>query len=166
MRSFRQSLRDERRVIVTEWTMNRATLLELTALMPAVRREWTELLHGEPALTPLGRTDTRIFLIDATLAQLVSGFTIKPQAKWLRVCVPIIGPLHAYCACGADPLTKYFATGERALRTVLAPALAAEMEEVVLLFRSLARREIEALCATCRNGGKPGCCERQNGSPF
>jgi hypothetical protein len=140
--------------------MTPAVLQALVALDPAIKREWTVLLRGEPATTPLGRPDTLVFLMEATLTQLFAGFSIVPEEKWLRACVPTIATVHAYCACGLNPLLKYFTTGEMALRAVAGPLLGKEIEELLLFFRSLAQQEIEALCRVCQHKGIPGCCER------
>ena len=117
------------------------------------------LLRGEPALTPLGRPDTLVYLMDATLAQLASGLSGKSAKKWLHSCPPLIAPVHTYCACGLNPLLKYYTTGELALRAATAATLGVEIEDVLLLFRSLAQQEIETLCKVCQHKGVPGCCE-------
>jgi hypothetical protein len=134
------------------------------ALGPAIKKEWSALLHGEPMLTPLGRPDTLVYLMDATLSQLFAGFRIEPEARWLHTCTPIITPVHRYCACGLNPLLKYFTTGELALRAAAAPLLGDEIEDLLLLFRSLAQQEIEALCKVCQHKGIPGCSETAKGN--
>ena len=142
-----------------------ATLQSLVALCPAIKAEWGVLLRGEPALTPLGRPDTLVYLMDATLAQLFSGLSGKSAKKWLHSCRPLIAPVHSYCACGLNPLLKYYTTGELALRAAAAATLREEIEDVLLLFRSLAQQEIEALCAVCQHKGVPGCCEMAGKRP-
>jgi hypothetical protein len=136
-----------------------ATFQSLAELCPAIKLEWAALLRGEPTITPLGRPDTLVFLMDATLAQLFAGLTGKSEAKWLHSCTPLIAPVHRYCACGLNPLLKYFTTGELALRAATAPLLGEEIEDLLLLFRSLAQQEIEALCTVCQHKDIPGCCE-------
>ena len=136
-----------------------ATLQNLVALSPAIKAEWGVLLRGEPALTPLGRPDTLVYLMDATLAQLFSGLSGKSTKRWLHSYTPLVAPVHAYCACGLNPLLKYYTTGELALRATAAAMLREEIEDVLLLFRSLAQQEIETLCAVCQHKGVPGCCE-------
>ena len=136
-----------------------ATLQSLVALCPAIKAEWSVLLRGEPALTPLGRPDTLVFLMDGTLTQLISGLSGKSAKKWLHACAPLIAPVHTYCACGLNPLLKYYTTGELALRAAAAATLKEEIEDVLLLFRSLAQQEIETLCKVCQHKGVPGCCE-------
>ena len=136
-----------------------ATYQSLVALGPAIKDEWSVLLRGEPSLTPLGRPDTLVFLMDATLTQLFSGLTGKSTKKWLHSYTPLVAPMHAYCACGLNPLLKYYTTGELALRAAAAATLGEEIEDVLLLFRSLAQQEIETLCSVCQHKGVPGCCE-------
>ena len=136
-----------------------ATLQSLVALCPAIKMEWGVLLRGEPALTPLGRPDTLVYLMDATLAQLFSGLSGKSAKKWLHSCPPLVAPVHTYCACGLNPLLKYYTTGELALRATAAATLGEEIEDLLLLFRSLAQQEIETLCKVCQHKGVPGCCE-------
>lgn len=132
----------------------------LAGLGPAIKQEWAELLRGEPTITPLGRPDTLVFLMDATLAQLFAGLEENTSHHhWLKQCAPVVGPAHAYCACGLNPLLKYFTTGELALRAAAAGPLGADVEEVLERFRSLAQREIVTLCSVCQYKGVPGCCE-------
>lgn len=139
--------------------MTPATLRTLVPLCPAVKTEWMSLLRGEPVLTPLGRPDTLFFLMDATLTQLLAGLKGDSREQWLRHCPAVIAPVHRYCACGLNPLLKYFTTGELALRAAAGPLLGAEIEAVLVLFHSLAQQEIEALCTVCQHKGIPGCCE-------
>ena len=132
----------------------------LAGLCPAIKKEWTDLLNGEPTITPLGRPDTLVYLMDATLAQLFAGLENKSShQQWLKRCAPVIGPVHSYCACGLNPLLKYFTTGELALRAAAGARLGAEIEEVLQRFRALAQQEIETLCSVCQHKGVPGCCE-------
>jgi hypothetical protein len=136
-----------------------ATLQSLVALCPAIKAEWSVLLRGEPTLTPLGRPETLVYLMDASLTQLFSGLSGKSAKRWLHSCPPLIAPVHTYCACGLNPLLKYYTTGELALRAASAATLGEEIEDVLLLFRSLAQQEIETLCKVCQHKGVPGCCE-------
>jgi|APLak6261663543_1056040.scaffolds.fasta_scaffold00808_8 hypothetical protein len=135
------------------------TVQSLAALCPAIKKEWVELLQFEPTITPLGRPDTLVYLMDATLAQLFSGLETKSTKHWLRDCAPVVGSMHGYCACGLNPLLKYFTTGELALRAAAGAPLGTDVEEVLLLFRALAQREIQTLCSVCQHKGAPGCTE-------
>lgn len=131
----------------------------LAGLCPAIKKEWADLLHGEPTITPLGRPDTLVYLMDATLAQLFAGLESNSTQQWLKRCPPLVGPVHNYCACGLNPLLKYFTTGELALRAAAGARLGDEIEEALLRFRALAQQEIETLCSVCQHKGVPGCCE-------
>lgn len=132
----------------------------LAGLGPAIKKEWADLLRGEPTITPLGRPDTLVFLMDATLAQLFAGLEDRTShQQWLKRCAPVVGPVHNYCACGLNPLLKYFTTGELAVRAAAAGRFGSEIDEVLERFRSLAQREIETLCSVCQHKGVPGCCE-------
>lgn len=145
------------------------TVQSLASLCPAIKKEWGDLLRGEPTITPLGRPDTLVYLMDATLAQLFSGLeasTTRSTQQWLRRCPPLVGPAHNYCACGLNPLLKYFTTGELALHAATGPHLGAELDEVLLLFRALAQQEIQTLCSVCQHKGTPGCSEMGDKHPF
>jgi len=135
------------------------TVQNLAALCPAIKKEWMGLLQGEPTITPLGRPDTLVYLMDATLAQLFTGLESKSTKQWLHNCERLIGSMHGYCACGLNPLLKYFTTGELALRAAAGTTLGAEVEEALLFFRALAQREIQTLCSVCQHKGSPGCTE-------
>jgi len=129
----------------------------LAACVPAIKQEWIRLLHGEPTLTPLGRPDTLVFLMDVTLGQLAAELAHGTAADRLRRHPPVIGTVHAYCRCGLNPLLKYYGTGELALRAGAGAALGEEFEIVLRIFRALARREIEALCGVCRHRETAAC---------
>ena len=115
------------------------------------------MLRGEPVLSPLGRPDTLVFLMDATLLQLLQGLQAKQELLWLQHCRPVAGSVHRHCACGLNPLLKYFTTGELALRAGAGPAVGAEIEEILLLFRALAQHEVDVLCSLCQHPEWPGC---------
>lgn len=102
-------------------------------------------------LTPLGRPDTLVYLMDATLSELETALAREPAANGLRRYPPVVGSVHAYCPCGLNPLLKYYGTGELALRAGAGAELGDELELVLRIFRTLARREIESFCAVCRH---------------
>lgn len=102
-------------------------------------------------LTPLGRPDTLVYLMDATLSQLEVMLTREQNTNGLRRYPPVVGSVHAYCPCGLNPLLKYYGTGELALRAGAGTELGDELEIVLRIFRNLARREIESFCAVCRH---------------
>ncbi len=122
-----------------------------------IKQEWQRLLQSEPVLSPLGRPDTLVFLMDTTLAQLVSAMEKDPDAAWLERCLPVVGSVHRHCACGLNPLLKYFSTGEVALRAGAGLALGAAIEETIHRFRLLAQHEVQALCSVCNHPAAMDC---------
>jgi len=72
-------------------------------------------------------------------------------------CAPAIAPLHLYLLCGLGTVKRYFVTGEESLRVGAAEALGVEFDEVLKTFRTLARREIQALCLACEHSTLPSC---------
>ena len=139
--------------------MNSAALSRLSAQFPAIKAEWCALLQGEPVLTPLGRPDTLVYLMDATRTQLEGALLRELTSDGTRRYPPVVGSVHAYCPCGLNPLLKYYGTGELALRAGAGKELGAELEFVLRVFRALARREIESFCAVCRHRESARCSE-------
>ena len=137
--------------------MTHAQCRKFTAQWPEIKTEWQSLLGGEPVLSPLGRPDTLVYLMDATLLQLLTGLQTKQELPWLRQCRPVAGSVHRHCACGLNPLLKYFTTGELALRAGAGPAMGEEIEEILLLFRALAQHEVNSLCSVCQHPNWQGC---------
>jgi len=129
----------------------------LVRLFPAIKADWIERLRGEPALTPLGRPDTLVYLMDATLRQWTAGLAAPDRAQWLRHLRPLAGAVHLHCACGLDPVLNYYATGATAIAGVAGGALGPEADAALAFFRQLARHETDALCAACRQPGPPDC---------
>jgi hypothetical protein len=134
-----------------------ASLTRLTAQFPAIKAEWCALLRGEPVLTPLGRPDTLVYLMDATLNCLAAELGRNPGDDAPRRYPPVAGSVHAYCPCGLNPLLKYYGTGELALHAGAGSELGAELELVLRVFRALARQEIESFCAVCRHREAAAC---------
>jgi hypothetical protein len=120
--------------------MHSTSLKTLERLRPATKREWAGLLGREPAASALANPDT--------LDQLRLGL-LEPGEKWLRQSVTATGSARARCRCSFNPLITCFATGEIALRAVLAGELASELGETLRIFLALAHEEIEALCSIC-----------------
>lgn len=140
------------------WGMDRIVLERLMRLRPEIEVTWKSLLRDEPALSPLGRTDTLGFLMDATLTQLFAGFEITPGEKWIQACFPIIASVHESCACGLGPLQRYFSAGEASLRVAAASLGAgAETGDLLERYRLLSQREIEAVCQACKRQDTPEC---------
>jgi len=144
--------------------VNPASLASLSAKFPAIKAEWCALLKGEPMLTPLGRPDALVYLMDATLGELEAALTREQTANGLRRYPPVAGSVHAYCPCGLNPLLKYYGAGELALRAGTGTELGNELELVLRIFRTLARREIESFCAVCRHREAATCAATTRGS--
>jgi hypothetical protein len=139
--------------------MTPADLQQVVTLSPVIKNKWKTLLQGEPVLSPLGRPDTLVCLMDATLMQLFAGFKITPDEKWLMACAPLVAPLYGYCACGLDPLVRYFAAGESAMYAAAGSLAAGVRGKLVARFRILAQQEIDAVCNACPHRDAPGHCQ-------
>lgn len=137
--------------------MNKEARAILESRLPSVKDHWLPRLKDEPRGSPLGRYETVTFLMDATLMQLLR--TLQPQGGilWLMQSPVAIAPLHLYLQCGLGAMKRYFLAGEESLRAGAAAALGSEFEEVLVIFRTLARREIEALCLACEHSTLPSC---------
>lgn len=133
-----------------------AASVALLGRLPDIKAVWAELLRQEPALNPLGRPDTLIFLMDQTLRDLAAQMNTLPSPK----PGAIVAPPHRHCRCGLNPLLKYFATGELALRAAAAPALGPDFEATLLVFQRLAWHEINSLCSVCQLAQRPECALR------
>lgn len=137
----------------------------LVALFPAIKAEWSARLRGEPVVTPLGRPDTLAFLMDATLQQWAAGLRATDRTAWLRDKRTVTGPVHQHCACGLNPLTNYFGTGEAAIAAVAGGVLAAHAPASLGVFRALAQHEIDTLCSLCVRPERTACAARSGRNP-
>lgn len=129
----------------------------LAGLLPAIKADWLARLQSEPMHTPLGRPATLAFLMEATLQQWTSGLGAADRVTWLKKCTPLAGSVHRHCACGLNPLLRYYTTGETAIACVAGTALGADGAPALAVFRDLARREIDVLCSVCIQPGHAGC---------
>lgn len=129
----------------------------LTGLIPALKAEWARRLRDEPPLSALGRRDTIQFLIEATLLQLVAMLPDPAGRPPARPPTPLVGPVFSYCACGLEPMRRYFAAGEATLRTVLGEKSGLEAGQVLPFLRELAEREARSLCQPCPRQGSAVC---------
>ena len=135
------------------------------ACWPAVKDEWLQLLRGEPGLSPLGRPETLVYVMEATLLQLQTGLEAGQDRAWLKHCAPVAGAIHRHCTCGLNPVQKYFATGEQALQAAAGDALPADIGNILAHFRALTRHEVDALCSACEHPGWTGCELRHPSTP-
>lgn len=124
----------------------------LRARRPAIRVQWEALLRAEPIATPLGHPNALIHLIDATLEEVFEGLAAGGAAT---------SGAEAACPCRRNPLLRFFAAGDQALKEalILTQAAAApispverdaSLAELDGVLQHLARREIEAFCAICK----------------
>ncbi len=126
-----------------------------------IKGKWETLLRTAPATTPLGNPDTMVFLMDESLQQLFSLFRSKSARPWLSRRRPAHPGAGMSCHCRLNPLINYFIAGEAALafaaqglprsRHHLDDVAATTcVDELLLTFRFLARREIHAFCGVCQ----------------
>ncbi len=145
--------------------MNAPLVAALHARRPRIRAHWETLLRTEPIRSPLAHPDTLVHLIDWTLDELFSALA-NPHARERIAGTHGAAAESPHCPCGRNPLLAHFAAGAQAMREalVLAQAAAApldplerdaSLEELNLVLRHVSRREIEAFCGVCRQGGLP-----------
>lgn len=134
---------------------------KLEALRPAVKERWEDLLRLEPTLTPLANPDTLVFMMDATLTQLLSALAAPSFKRWMKKNPTCVAPMQSRCHCSINPLLTYYTTGELALRAAAGSSLGQDLEEVLLYFHSLGQREIESLCGVCAYKDSAACPDTQ-----
>jgi hypothetical protein len=134
----------------------------LAARRSGIRARWEALLRADRACSPLADPDALVHLIDWTLAEFERTLRALPTRR--RALRPL-GRADLDCPCGHNPLLVYFAAGEQALQESLVLAQAdrpglgalrrdAELEELNLALRHIARRELGAFCALCQLRGR------------
>ncbi|HWA25544.1 MAG TPA: hypothetical protein VG734_07785 [Lacunisphaera sp.] len=143
--------------------MNSALGRTLVDHFAPIKLEWVRRLADEPPLSALGRQDTVGFLVEGTLMQLLRGLSGHATADWPEGCRPLVGPVHSHCACGLDPMQRYFAAGEQALRHALGEKPEVDHEEMLRRFHALARHECEMFCSTCVYRGTSDRCPPPSG---
>ncbi|MGA3008252.1 MAG: hypothetical protein ABSE59_10215 [Opitutaceae bacterium] len=122
---------------------------------------WEALLQAEPAAPFFSASDALVHLMDSTLAQVWDVLRSRSLAHWLGHSSSAGQPLWNTAGCSLNPLPPYFRTGERSLRLLarlvedLLPELtvaehAAQREELLAAFHSVAQGEVNLFCATCR----------------
>ncbi len=132
---------------------------ELQALLTqrrTIRQRWELLLRKEPVLSPLGRPETLVYMMDWTLDRLFEQLK-KAKARSAKTAKsqPCQDPAEN-CACGMNPLLAYF----RTLRTAVVETLLTlsaptghdtQVTQVVAVINNIAQSEIDTLCAVCRH---------------
>jgi hypothetical protein len=140
--------------------MQAELLAALRARRAEIRARWAELLKVEPVNTPLAQPDALAHLIDWTLEEIYRGLLHATPRRRHGNVVP--GHFRPDCPCGRNPLLAYFAIAEQALQEALILVQAglphldplerdAAMEELNLVLRHVARREIETFCGVCQH---------------
>ena len=130
-----------------------------------IQSRWSDLLRADRANTPLGNPDALVHLLDWTLDEIFTALC-KPASRRRLSRRPTPGGDTPFCPCGRNPLLHYFAAGEQALREALVLAQVslpmldpierdASLEELNLVLRQIARREIEAFCGVCVHRQNP-----------
>ena len=126
-----------------------------------IRRTWEILLRAAPATTPLGNPDTLVYLMDESLHQLFSLFRSRSTHQWLSRHPPAARSIGISCHCRLNPLINYFIAGQAALAFVAQTVPRSQhhlddldltecIDELLLTFRFLAHREIQAFCEVCQ----------------
>lgn len=147
----------------------------LRSQLPQIRERWKALLHAEPVHTPLAYPDTLVHLLDWTLDEIFTGLTTLSLRRHMSRKLGS-RDYRGECPCGRNPLLTYFAAGEQAMREALVLAQAAlpslepierdaSLEELDLVFRQIARREIESFCGVCQHRGDVPNCQRAGRAP-
>ena len=119
------------------------------------------MLRAEPVASPLASPDTLVFLMDETLDQLTAALRTRSLRVWLRRNQAVVAPLQGQCACGINPLLAYYTTGRLALCEVAGEQLGPAFAEILLLYHTLAQKDIEALCGVCRLQDSDSCSQRK-----
>jgi hypothetical protein len=140
--------------------MQEALLNALRFRRPQIQMRWAELLHVEPALTPLGHPDALVHLLDWTLDEIDRALTDPLLRRRIGRRLNLASA-RSECPCGRNPLLGYFSAGQQVLQEALILAQAASvgldplerdasLEELTLVLHEIARREIEAFCGICQ----------------
>ena len=126
-----------------------------------IKRKWEVLLRAAPAMTPLGNPDTLVFLMDDSLQQLFSLLRSRSAHPWLPGHAAAARTFGMTCHCRLNPLINYFIAGEAALAFAAQTVPRSQhhlddlvattcVDELLLTFRFLAHREINAFCEVCQ----------------
>lgn len=141
--------------------MHERILHALKTHRPALLARWEMLLRAEDVATPLGNPDTLVHLMHWSLDCLDRELA-RPRLRRR----PTGRPSASDCACGRNPLLRYFATAERALVETLfvnsaelegldSLAREAGLHELKRTLNHISHAEIESLCSVCRHRLRP-----------
>jgi hypothetical protein len=134
--------------------MEERVLRDFEALRVAWKFEWESLLRKEPATNALGHPDTLVFKMDETINALLE--LLRRDRSFRAHPKSLLMPLDRHCACRLNPLSKFYATGEVALRSVARSLPPAELENALVRLRLFGLDEIESLCGVCQNRLRDG----------
>lgn len=144
--------------------MQDALVRALLTARPTLRQRWETLLRAERPTSPLANPDALVYLMDWTLDCLFEELRNAPSRRRRLSRGNTVEP--APCRCGMNPLLAYFQSIERAGGTLLREIATAHAftelegeaarEELRLVVRNVARREIESFCAVCTHGRQIG----------
>jgi hypothetical protein len=140
--------------------MQETLVRSLRSRLPQIRAQWEALLHAEPVKTPLAYPDSLVHLLDWTLEEIFQGLATLPVRRRHSRKASAASE-REICPCGRNPLLTYFAAGEQAMREALVLVQSesssidpierdAALVELDLVFRHIARREIESFCGVCQ----------------
>ncbi len=159
MRSDRQVVRSAAATTGLIFLMQESLAAALRDRRRETRQHWETLLRTEPVATPLGHPDSLVHLIDWTLDEIYTALSHplsrKRAGHHRSQCHDF-----ADCPCGGNPLLRYFAAGEQAMREALILSQVelldleprerdASFEELNLVLQKISRRELEAFCSVC-----------------
>lgn len=134
--------------------MDEATISQLERRRAAWKFEWESLLRREPLITALGNPDTLVFKMDQTIDAVLALLRKDLSSHARRTTLAT--PYERHCACRMNPLGKFYATGELALRAIGHVIPPRELEIALARFHLYGIDEIECLCSVCQNRMKPG----------
>ena len=159
MRSDGQVVRSAAATTRLVFLMQESLAAALRDRRPETRQHWETLLRTEPVATPLGHPDSLVHLIDWSLDEIYSAISHPLTEQHAdRHRQKDHGPPD--CACGGNPLLRYFAAGRQAMREALVLSQAARpsldplerdasFDELNLVLDEISRRELGAFCSVC-----------------
>ncbi len=162
MRSAGQVVRSAAATTWLVFLMQESLAAALRERRPETRQHWETLLRTEPVTTPLGHPDSLVHLIDWTLDEIYAALS-HPLSRQRASHHRPNDHSSADCSCGGNPLLRYFAAGEQAMREALVLSQVALLDldplerdasfaELNLVLAEISRREIEAFCSVCGLG--------------
>jgi hypothetical protein len=139
--------------------MQRELVQALLSRRSQICARWTALLNIERANTALAHPDTLIHLLDWTVDSIIRALELTAKRK--TPAVLRASDTRSNCPCGRNPYLYFFIAGEQAwlealvFTQVAMPKLEAVVRdqavaELLIVIRTVARTEVEALCSICQ----------------